>query len=176
MSHLKGEAICMNDHELERFEAELRQVRPSLPPADFIRRLKADGSTPAPAAGPDPRPGPAWVQTAGLTAGSWWRSAVLRWLVPAAALFMVGAFAWRASWYGVKPAPVGRPMQADDVRIDQELVSSFDTVAELPNGEPVRFRCHQWMDEVVVRDSKRGLEVARRVPRVEVIPVRFEAY
>jgi hypothetical protein len=67
-------------------------------------------------------------------------------------------------------------LKADDVQIDEQLVSTFDAVAPLPSGEPVRFRCRQWLDEVVLRDSKRGVEVTRRVPRVEVVPVSFETY
>ena len=68
------------------------------------------------------------------------------------------------------------PAKADDVQIESELVSSFDTVARLPSGMPVRYRCREWVDEVTLRDRSRGLVVEKRAPRVEVIPVRFETY
>ena len=106
-----------------------------------------------------------------------WLPLVLRWLAPAAAVLVVGAIVWRANLpAGRPPQTASAPVRADDVQIDQQLVSTFDTVATLPSGEPVRFRCREWMDEVVLRDSRRGVEVARRVPRVEVVPVRFETY
>jgi len=68
------------------------------------------------------------------------------------------------------------PLKADDVQIDHELVSSFDTIARLPSGEPVRFRCQKWVDQTVISDKARGLTIERRTPRVEVVPVRFETY
>jgi hypothetical protein len=84
---------------------------------------------------------------------------------------------WQANLpSGRETAAPGSPLKADDVQIDEQLVSTFDAVAPLPSGEPVRFRCRQWLDEVVLRDSKRGVEVTRRVPRVEVVPVSFETY
>jgi len=95
-------------------------------------------------------------------------------LIPATAVVVAGVMAWR--WHPAHlPAETGT-LRADNVQINQDLVSTFDTVEPLPNGEPVRYRCREWMDTVVVRDSRKGLEVARRVPRIEVIPVRFEAY
>jgi hypothetical protein len=101
----------------------------------------------------------------------------MRWLIPAAATLVVGAVIWRVNLPAARgPEISSTPVKANDVRIDQQLVSTFDTVAQLPSGEPVRFRCRVWMDVVVLRDSRRGVEVARRVPRVEVVPVRFETY
>ena len=111
--------------------------------------------------------------------GDWpaWPALVLRWLVPATAVLVVGVIVWRANVpTGRGPQAANNPVRANDVQIDQQLVSTFDTVAALPSGEPVRFRCREWMDEVVLRDSRRGVEVTRRVPRVEVVPVRFETY
>jgi hypothetical protein len=66
--------------------------------------------------------------------------------------------------------------RADDVKLDQELVSSFDAIGRLADGELVRFRCRQWMDEVVLHDSGQGVTVQQLVPRVEIVPVRFETY
>jgi hypothetical protein len=67
-------------------------------------------------------------------------------------------------------------LRADNISVEQELVSSFDAIAELPGGEPVRFEFQEWMDHVVVRDTARGLLIQKRVPRVEIIPIRFETY
>jgi len=67
-------------------------------------------------------------------------------------------------------------IKADDVEIDQRLVSSFDAVAQLPSGLPVRFRCREWADEVVLRDTARGIVIEQRAPRLEVVPVSFEMY
>jgi hypothetical protein len=98
-------------------------------------------------------------------------------MVPATAVLVLGVVLWQAKPLARRgPATAASPMKADDVQIDQQLVSTFDTVAPLPSGEPVRFRCREWLDEVVLRDSKRGVEVARRVPRVEVVAVSFETY
>jgi hypothetical protein len=66
--------------------------------------------------------------------------------------------------------------QADDVQIAQDLVSSFDTLAKLPGGEPVRFRCRQWVDKITLSDNTHGLVYEQRTPRVEIIPVGFETY
>jgi len=174
--------MSMNENELERLEAQLRSIRPARPPADFVQGLKSE--VPAQVAArraamaQEERTAAAGLARAARPA-VWpsWVSLASRWLVPATAVLVFGLVLWRGY------APVGRPQQtasapvrADDVRIDQQLVSTFDTVATLPSGEPMRFRCREWMDEVVLRDSKRGVEVARRVPRVEVVPVRFETY
>jgi hypothetical protein len=66
--------------------------------------------------------------------------------------------------------------KADNVQVDEELISSFDVVALLPGGEPVRFRCRQWRDQLVVTDKNHGVQIQQSSPRVEVVPVRFETY
>ncbi len=177
----------MSDNELELLEAQLRSVSPARPPADFLQRLKAQAPAPvaerraqttlaAPPAQPQGTAAPETVRPSVPAAWSSWLPLVLRWLVPAAVPVIV-AIIWRANLpAGRRLQTASAPVKADDVQIDQQLVSTFDTVATLPSGEPVRFRCREWMDEVVLRDSRRGVEVARRVPRVEVVPVRFETY
>jgi hypothetical protein len=67
-------------------------------------------------------------------------------------------------------------IKADAVEIDQQLVAAFDAVARLPDGQPIRFRCREWSDEVVLRDSARGIVIEQRMPRLEVVPVSFETY
>lgn len=178
----------MNDNELEHFEAQLRSVNPARPPAEFLERLKsetavlvAERRTQTAVAAPPAQP----VRTAvpatvfAPEPASWftWLLSVSRWLIPATAVLVVGAIIWRGNPpAGHGPETASIPVKANDVQIDQQLVSTFDAVALLPSGEPVRFRCREWMDEVVLRDSRRGVEVARRVPRVDVVPVRFETY
>jgi hypothetical protein len=67
-------------------------------------------------------------------------------------------------------------VKADKVEFGQDLVATFDAVARLPSGQPVRFRCRQWSDQMVMRDSSKGLVIEERTPRLEVVPVRFETY
>ncbi len=158
----------MNEHEQDPLELELRRLRPAAPPPDLAQRLVA--------ARPCRR---APARRAGEAALSW--PALLRWLIPATAV-VVALTIWQGTFLrptgsknGSNPQTVSA-VRADDVEIGQELVSSFDTVARLPSGEPVRFRCMEWLDEVVVRDKDRGLTIEQRSPRVEVVPVRFETY
>ena len=96
----------------------------------------------------------------------------LRWLAPVSAVGLVVfvsvyQFPWAIQSGGLK---------ADEVELNHRLVSSFDAVAELPDGEPVRFRVREWSDESVFHDSARGLVVERNTPRLEVVPVAFETY
>ncbi len=164
----------MNDHKQELFEAELRRMAPARPPTDFMARLVAAGP-------PDKIRHQAQPPVvSGLRA---WSLLRLRWLVPAAAVVIVAALGvwqvglWpaRLSWQ-TRPASAAPALKADAVRIDRELISAFDAVARLPSGEPVRFRCSQWMDQVVLSNKERGIVIEQRTPRVEVVPVRFETY
>ena len=70
----------------------------------------------------------------------------------------------------------GAGFNADAVQLSQELVSDFEAVGELPSGEPVRFHCREWNDTAVFHDSRRGLVIEQKVPRLEVVPVGFETY
>ena len=89
-------------------------------------------------------------------------------------------------WLPFKPATeTGRPgpriaaksgPKPDDVQIDRQLVAAYDAVAQMPDGEPVRFRCQQWMDEVVLNDAARGLRIEQRTPRFEVVAAKLETY
>jgi hypothetical protein len=162
----------MNDHESELFEVQLRRLRPARPPQELLTRLV--GAQPVWSAlclAPSPQ-----VRLAGTW---WWR---LRWLATTAAT--AGIAVWLA---GRLSRPVDKlPIQsglasqpalgADNVEIDRQLVAAYDAVAKMPNGEPVRFRCREWMDEVVLRDSVRGIVIEQRSPHLEVIPVSFDTY
>jgi hypothetical protein len=67
-------------------------------------------------------------------------------------------------------------LKTDDVEIDRRLVAAYDAVAQLPGGEPVRFHCREWADNVVLRDQVRGVVIEQRTPRMEIVPVRIETY
>jgi hypothetical protein len=167
----------MTDQDLERFESELRRMKPARPPEGFVVNLKIDSQL-AKSLCPS-------EDSAGSRAYLWLQW--LRWLVPATAVIAFTALMLRDNYAGLNRQPASAqdlnmtaaaaPMiKADDVKIDQELVSSFDAVAKLPGGEPVRFRCQQWVDEVVVSDKSQGLMIANRAPRIEVVPIGFETY
>jgi hypothetical protein len=155
------------------FEAELRRVKPAAPPQDFLLRLRATHLS--------PRTRRTFVHDSA-PIGLW--RFLLRWVVPATAAVVVGVVVWRAGFPvgpGVSKFERGTiastpGLNANDVEIDRELVGSFDAVARLPGGEPVRFRCQEWVDQVVWRDRERGVLVEQRTPRMEIVPVRYETY
>jgi len=200
----------MNSGEQERFESELRGVKPARPSAQFMQRLVS--ARPATAehrkrvgalSGEQNNPLILGMHpsTGSYEHGLWavlkrlpgiWRPrtavrgggivSLWRWLVPAAALAVTLGAVWQVSLTpgtgrrGAVQAASSPNLKADDVQIDQELVSTFDTVTPLPNGEPVRLRCREWMDHMVFQDSARGVTIERRTPRLEVVSVKFESY
>ncbi len=171
----------MNKPDLELFERELRTLRPAVPPPDLMTRLAASQPSPAPVS--------LLRRTASLSSGGSAESGffirwpfLLRWLVPAAALALAVGLAWPTL---VKPsqhktashaAALHPRLKADSVRLDQQLIGTFDAVGRLPDGEPVRFRYQKWMDQLIVKDRTSGVVIQQRSPRVEVIPVSFETY
>lgn len=181
----------MNNGDHELFEAELLKLTPARPPAGLMEKvaacqpgfLRQMPDTVQDAAGPNRFSSAPNLRLSTLNhQPAWWR--LLRWLAPAAA---VGAAAltllfWRWSRpesgaSGNALAAADKPvLKADDVEFDQQLVASFDAIARLPSGQPVRFRCREWSDEVVLRDSVRGIVIEQRTPRLEVVPVSFETY
>jgi hypothetical protein len=167
----------MRESEPELFEAELRRLKPAMPTEELMARLEAE--IPA-GSSVTRRRAPANVES------RFWQVA-LRWLIPAtgvvAVLVAVASLKPKGSVPSGTKKQVSAPslatpalLKADNVEVDQQMVSSFDAVARLPGGEPVRFRCTEWMDEVVLRDSIKGVAVAQRIPRLEIVPVRFETY
>jgi hypothetical protein len=162
----------MKEFHPDPLEAELRRLKPAPPPPSFLDRLAKAGTEAARPSRPEPRP----ERDPGRWAWQW-----LRWLAPlgaAAALAVLllarpGAPPQPQVAHQSAPAP---KLEADDVRFESELLTSFDAVARLPDGLPVRFRCREWVDEVTLRDTARGVEIQQRTPRLEIVPVRFETY
>ena len=163
----------MNDRDLDLFERELEALKPTPPPSEFAHRLaqaitlEAERNSHASQAAPSPEASSLWL----------YRPQVwLRWLVPATVVVLAGILAWNPDLAGRRKATAGAALKADEVKIGSTLVSSFDAVASTPDGEPVRFRCEEWLDEVRLSDRSRGLVYSQRVPRVTVVPVSFETY
>ena len=162
----------MKDQELEKFEATLQRLKPAKPPAALLARLTAVRETSSSSK-------TAVHRSAGSHSGGWFH--VLRWLLPASAAAAIMVVALRQSPKPptvtvdkTKSDPSG--LRADDVQFEQNLVASFDAVAQMPNGDPVRFRCREWSDGMTLRDSSRGIVVEQRTPRLEVTPISFETY
>ena len=161
----------MNEHEA--FERELRRLCPATLPEDFAARLTAARRDVAPPHAEAP------ARTSQPTQAWRW----LRWWVPATAaaaclvVLVSLMIAPRAGKPGAPPTVPAPPLlRADDVEIDRQLVGVFEAVATLPSGEPVRIRCREWVDDVILRDTARGVAIEQRTPRFEVIPVRFETF
>ena len=166
----------MTDRETNQFEEKLRRSRPAKPPEELWSRLLA---------AKQPKKARSAVALPALAALGWRR--VLQLFVPATGLALLAVLVWPGHMrHSVLKSPAldpqsqassGAPaIKADDVEIAQDLVSSFDTLAKLPNGEQVRFRCRQWLDQVTLSDKSHGVVFQERTPRIEVIPVGFETY
>jgi hypothetical protein len=161
----------MNERDNELFEAELRRLKPARLPEQLQSRLES--LPPLAPQRTEARNHPTKAEL------GWW--SWLRWLAPAmavgVALLVVVSHLDRDRKTAAPTAAESVPsLKADQVEIDRELLSSFDAVADVADGEPVRFRCQQWMDAVTLRDSARGVEVVQRIPRIEVVPVSFATY
>jgi hypothetical protein len=161
----------MSEQDNEGVEAELRRLHPARLPAALRGRLDQAGADAL------RQPVPARDQTAGW---QWWWLR-LRWLAPAAAvglamMLVVTRIHREPSRTAHSPASVAPALHANEVVIDRTLLTAFEAQATLPDGEPLRLRCRQWIESVTLRDSARGIEVEQRVPRLEVVPIRFETY
>jgi hypothetical protein len=169
----------MNDQENELFEAELRRLKPARLPMELQRQLEESPLAPTNAPHRERR---LPMKRGPLTWPLW-----LRWAVPGAGAAVLGLLALlvlvvipQTRQRGMTPEPStwasGPALKVDQVEINRELLGSFDAVAEMPDGEPVRFRFQEWMEAVTLRDSVRGLEVVRYTPRIEIVPVNFASY
>ena len=162
----------MTDHEQNRFEAELRRSRPAKIPEDYWSRLlEAARPTKASPVALGPAPVVMGLQR------------VLRFLIPATVTALLILVAWRLSLQPKKgdispqtAATSTTSLSPDEVHVAQDLVSSFDAVARLPSGEPVRFQCRRWLDRVTYSDKEHGLVLEQASPRLEVVAVGYETY
>ncbi len=169
----------MNDHEQQLFEDELRRLSPAKVPDELAERLidaRQEVAPVKPVRESRACRAPAWC--------TWmFRFRPASTALGVALVVLVAALAFTLLQ---RPRPIpnqSRPvaaaaptLRADDVQIDRQLVNTFDAVATLPDGEPVRVRCREWMDEVVLRDTEHGVAIQQRTPRFELIPVRFETF
>jgi hypothetical protein len=162
----------MNGEQRDPFESELSRLQPARFPEHFsVRLAAAEPVAGRPAAGTQPR---ASRMGFGLRA--------LRWCAPAAAAvglaFLAARLHPRASQApgATPPSEASAALRADHVEIDRQLIGTFNAIATLPGGEPVLVQCREWMDDVVLRDTRRGVAIQQRTPRFEVIPVRLETF
>jgi anti-sigma-K factor RskA len=166
----------MNQFDPELFEAELRELKPSRAPSEFIEKLEerlCPSTTQLPPRANPPSPKVIHIPN------------IWRWLVPASALAaaVVAILLLRAPTQSARPqqtqtsvAPATPALEADNVEMAQQLVASFDAVGHLASGEPVRFRCREWIDEINLKDSQQGVAVQQRTPRLEIVSINFETY
>lgn len=164
----------MNEPDENLFVEELRRLKPAPPPQDFLDRL-ADVTSMASERSNSRVP-------TSIFAIRW--SALLPWFAPTAGAAIVILFLVQRLTSGPDQSSTGPPLisstkpvlKADAIEIDRQLVASFDTVARMPGGEPVRFRFREWTDALILRDSARGVVIEQRIPRFEIVPVSFEVY
>lgn len=155
--------------ELDKFEAGLRRMPPAAVPPDLLERLRATKVDAPVASLPAPRRALRWTDW---FAG--WRG--LAPVAPAAAVLLLWLAFRPATESGKAEAADSPGIKANAVQVDHSLVASFDAVARMPDGMPVRFHCRKWRDDVVVHDDANGVFITQSTPRVEVVPVRFETY
>lgn len=152
-------------------ETDLQKLKPARPPEELLARLIA--AQPALRAEPKPIAAPIVAL----------RPLLLRWLAPIAAVLVmtIALSVWHSTHSGAKPRgqsaiASAKAGKTDNVEIDRHLIAAYDAVAQLPGGEPVRFHCREWADNVVLRDPIRGVVIEQRMPRMEIVPVRIETY
>jgi hypothetical protein len=155
----------MNESEEKRFEESLRGIQPAPTPEQFMLRLLSV----------QPEARLRLEKAAPRSTGFRW-TGLLRWAVPVAATGAVVAGIWRANLPPSRSLAVPPALRVNDVHINSDLVSAFDAVGWTPSGEPVRYRCQEWVDEVEMRDTQKGLVVQRSAPRFEVVAVGYEVY
>jgi hypothetical protein len=166
----------MIEFDPRQFENELQTLKPAKPSQQSLQRIRAQLTQTSE---------PAVASRLRTTTAIKWDS-IFRWFAPAIAAAAIAVllllhFHRTQSKTAPDPHPVASAstmpvLKADKVEIDRQFVTDFDAVTELPNGQPMRFRCEQWLDKVRVRDSAAGLMIERTTPRVEIVPVRFDTY
>jgi hypothetical protein len=152
--------------EWEKFESELRRIPPMAPPPQLMERLRITRRE------PDPQP----AQFPKVQWTDWfssWRSVALT--APASVVILI---LWLllspAAGPGKAEASGSAGIKANAVQVSLSLLGTFDTMAKLPDGEPVRLRCKVWQDGMMLRDDAHGVVISQSAPRIEVVPVSIE--
>ena len=157
------------EDEQERLEAGLRRTPPATVPPELMERLRTALAS-RPAQPPASRPAIGWRT---------WLTGWRGWAATATAAALV-ILLWLGFRSPAGPARVKSSVSPATapaaVQVDHSLVATFDEVAQMPDGEPVRFRCREWQDDVVIHDHAHGVMISSSTPRLEVIPLRFETY
>lgn len=152
--------------ELGKLELELRRISPAATPLDLAERLRAVRS----------QPGERTIPSRNFHWADWlagWRGVALT--TPAAAMVLIAWLIFSpAAGPGKAEASDSSGIKANAVQVGHHLLGSFDTVEKLPDGEPVRFRCRVWQDNVLIRDDAHGVVISQSTPRVVVVPVGFD--
>jgi hypothetical protein len=160
------------DLELQTIESELKRLKPAPVPVELEHRVLRQVKTVRTVRRPEPA---LWKQ-------------LHRWLLPlsatgvAAVCFLIWgpdqetAPSQELPETAVIPSLPSTESAPDLVEFGSELLASFDAIAELPNGVPVRFECRQYEDRVIFHHAESGVFVERSTPRLEVVPVRYETY
>jgi len=160
----------MNEFEPEQLENDLSDLKPAAVPENLMSRLATLNQPCQRLRAPKQRSKGTFIH-------------FLPWLTPLAAAAAVAIFlhVQRLNEFSAHIAPrvlkaEAKPIKADNVEVVQQLVGTFDAVTRLPDGQPVRFRCSEWFDDVLLLDSSQGILIQHRVPRLEVKQVNFETY
>ena len=150
----------MSDFDPSQLESELRAFVPAQPPRHVVNKTLE-------------RLSPSETEDRG-----WGLHDALSWLIPALGVGLVAVLVLilPSAWVRRPTAAADTSLKADQVEINRQLLANYDAVGRLPDGEPVRFRCAQWVDKVSVSDSAAGFRIERTIPRLEIVPIGFETY
>ena len=171
----------MNSSQPNRIESELRKLRPARSPETFVNNLEQtlrQGSAES-SAGEVGRIRNARATEAVVVNGSWrnWWKWLAAALGVAAIIVVVLVQSPRPDKAPFAMAENSARPVVDEVEVEQWLAAAFEGVAELPGGgPPIRFRCYRWEEDLVLRNTVGGIEVAQQGLRLELIPVGFDVY
>lgn len=159
----------MSNEDWKTIEKELERLSPAPLPAEFEKRLYAARPVMA-----DPQ-----LHRSLQPSSSVWRILRLRWIAPAFATAV--AIIWfclpRQSTVSNSPAISEARftrLTVDRVEIDRQLIDAFEGLAQMPDGQPLRFRCYDWVEHVRLCDSIQNVVFERNEPHREIIPVRYD--
>lgn len=161
----------MTESEERHWESELRRAAPAPVPAELLEKLRKAAASSKRSAGHSLHP----FVVLRLVRGWYW--AALSSLAIVVCLLAFPALRGSHSKeIAHSPASGPAPARLPVVLVDHALVSTYEAVAEMPGGLPVRFQCRKWMDKVEMRDAQGGLVVEQSTPRLEIVPKCLETY